>query len=165
MSDRPCFLRNRCTSVEQIDENTLRSTCRLQDTLTEASVEIIVTLPDLEISGIDGKVRRSDQDACFEPLSFLKKGIGMRIGPGMLKIIKGLITEVTDCKQLGFMVEECCHGVILYFTKKGLRQAPLDKEEARAYYANMVRENIRLYNRCAAFGPGSSLVEGIDPPC
>ena len=163
MSDMLCFSRNRCTSVERMNENTLRSICRLQDTLTEASVEIIVTLPDLEISDIKGNVRRSDQDACFDPPSFLKKVIGMRIGPGMLKIIRGLILEVTDCKQLGFMVEECCHGVILYFTKKELRKAPHDKEDARAYYANMVRENIRLYNRCAAFAPGSSLVEGIEP--
>jgi len=27
-----------------------------------------------------------------------------------------------------------------------------------------VKKNVRLYNRCAAFAPGSSMVEGITPP-
>lgn len=60
------------------------------------------------------------------------------------------------------MVEECCHGVILAFTKDELLKSPRDKERVKEYYANMVKENARLFNRCAAFAPGSSLVEGIE---
>jgi hypothetical protein len=64
------------------------------------------------------------------------------------------------------MVEECCHGVILSFTKDTLvaTPRPKDVEEAGAFYAEMVKKNIRLYNRCAAFAPGSRLVEGVEPP-
>ena len=74
--------------------------------------------------------------------------------------------EETDCKQLAFMVEECCHGVILAFTKDVLLGRPemKDATEEKEMYINMVKENPRLYNRCAAFAPGSSMVEGIDPP-
>jgi hypothetical protein len=84
----------------------------------------------------------------------------------MLKMIKGLIGEDGTCKQLTFMLEECCHGVILSFTKDVLITSPRPKElqEAKAFYADLVKDNIRLYNRCAAFAPGSSLVEGIEPP-
>ena len=35
------YARNRCTQVEQIDHETLRSSCLLQDTLTDAHVEIL----------------------------------------------------------------------------------------------------------------------------
>ena len=38
-----------------------------------------------------------------------------------------------------------------------------DVEEARAYYHDMVEKNMRLYNRCAAFAKGSTLVEGLEP--
>jgi hypothetical protein len=41
------FSRNRCTSVEKIAEDTLRSTCRLQDNLMDAWVQIEVRLPEL----------------------------------------------------------------------------------------------------------------------
>ncbi|MFH1091758.1 MAG: hypothetical protein V1742_09345 [Pseudomonadota bacterium] len=169
----PCvleFSRNRCTSVEQLDEHTMRSSCRLQDTLTEAFVEIMVGLPNLEIKDVTGEVRRTYQDECRRPVEALQKVIGVRIGSGMLKIIKGLIGEGTDCGQLAFMVEECCHGVILAFTKDSLPRPPSepdtepDPEEVKKYFADLVRSNIRLYNRCAAFAPGSSMVEGVEPP-
>jgi hypothetical protein len=160
------YSRNRCTSVEQLDETTLRSTCRLQDTLTDARVEITVLLPDLEITGVSGHLRRTYQEECRDAADFLKNVIGVRIGPGMLKIIKGLVGEKTECKQLRFMVEECCHGVILAFTKERLvlNPRPREIEAAKAFYAALVRKNVRLYNRCAAYAPGSSLVEGITPP-
>ena len=164
MPDRPIFSRNRCTSVEQIDDETLRSSCRLQDTMTEAYVEIKVKLPDLEITAAGGEFRRTLRDECRQPSKALQKVLGVRIGSGMLKIIKGLIGEESECSQLAFMVEECCHGVILAFTKDTLMQAPDDLELTADYYKEMVRKNIRLYNRCAAFAPGSSMVEGIEEP-
>ena len=155
------FSRNRCTSVEQIDEKTMRSSCHLQDTFTDLYVEILVKLPDLVITDVKAEVRRSPQNVPPISIDSLQKAVGVRIGPSMLKILKGLIG---DSKQLTFMVEECCHGVILSFTKGELQKAPKDKKGSKEFYSNMVKENTRLYNRCAAFAAGSSLVEGIEPP-
>jgi hypothetical protein len=150
--------------VEQVDEHHLKSICRLQDTLMDAFVEITVQLPDLEIIGVKGQVHRTVQEMCRDVSESLQKVVGVRIGPGVLKIIRGLVGDATDRKQLAFMVEECCHGVILSFTKDVLLNAPEDEARSKAFHQQMVRENTRLYNRCAAFAPGSSLVEGIEPP-
>ena len=158
------YSRNRCTSVEQLSDHTLKSCCRLQDTLMDASVEIMVQLPDLDITDVKAKVHRSYRAECMKPSDYLKSVVGTRIGPGMLKIIKGLVGETEYCKQLAFMVEECCHGVILSFTKGVLDSAPDDEEGMKQFFATMIKDNIRLYNRCAAFAPGSSITEGIEPP-
>ena len=158
------FSRNRSIKVEQIDEQTMRSSCRLQDTLMEAFVEITVTLPDLEITDIKGEISRSLRKKDKKSIESLRKVIGVRVGPSMRKIIKGLMGESGGDNQLTFMVEECCNGIILSFTKDELLNTPLDENRTREFYVNMVKENIRLYNRCAAFAPGSSLVEGIEPP-
>jgi hypothetical protein len=166
MAEILSFSRNRCTTVEEVDENTLRSACRLHDTLTEAFVEILVALPDLNITNIRGEVTRTYWEECRGPTDYLQKLVGVRVGPGVLKIIKGLIGDDKHCRQLAFMVEECCHGIILSFTKNVLVTSPrpTERSQAIAFYANMVRENPRLYNRCAAFAPGSAVVEDIDPP-
>lgn len=156
------FSRNRRTSVEQIDENTLKSTCILQDTLTDAIVEILVQLPDLEIIGAKGEFRRTFKKECQSQNESLQKVLGVRIGPGMLKIIKGLMSEITDCQELIYMVEECCHGVILTYTKESLLERPKNIDNIIEFYKKMVKENVRLYNRCAAFAPGSPIVEDID---
>lgn len=158
------YSRNRTTSVERLDEDTLRASCRLEDTLMEAHVEITVRLPDLDISAIRGHVSRDDRGGCLSSLEPLEKAIGVRIGPGMTKILQGLVGENFPCPQILFMVEECCHGIILYFTKDELEGVPDDPEGAREFFARMVRKNIRLYNRCIAFAPGSSITEGIEPP-
>ncbi|MGA8181653.1 MAG: hypothetical protein WB792_16455 [Desulfobacterales bacterium] len=164
MTDILSFSRNRCTTVEVIDDQTIRSSCRLQDTLTEVFVEITAQLPDLEITAVKGKVRRTPRKECLDSTQFLQKVIGVRIGPGMLEITKGLLGESTECKELIFMVQECCHGVILSLTKDILLKAPEDLEGKTEFFSEMVRNNIRLYNRCAAFAAGSRLVEGIEPP-
>jgi hypothetical protein len=59
MADILYFCRNRCISVEQIDEQSMRSSCRLQDTLTDALVEVVVKIPDLEVTDVSGGIRRS----------------------------------------------------------------------------------------------------------
>jgi hypothetical protein len=164
VTDILSFSRNRCTSVEVIDDQTIRSSCRLQDTLTEAFIEITAQLPDLEITAVRGEVRRTCRKECLDSTEFLQKAIGVRIGAGMLEIIKGLLGENTECKELIFMVEECCHGVILSLTKDILIKAPEDQKGKTEFFSEMVRNNKRLYNRCAAFAPGSRLVKGLEHP-
>lgn len=158
------FSMNRCTSVEQPDDNTLISTCRLQDTLSSGSVALTIKLPDLNIQAAEGRYRHAVTGEIPDTAERLEKLKGVRVGAGMLKIIKGLIGESGDLGQLVYMVEEACHGVILTLTKKILVHAPDDEAGKYDFYANMVKDNIRLYNRCAAFAEGTRLVAGLKPP-
>ena len=162
MTTTLCFSRNRCTSVEILDEQTLVSTCALQDSLTEATIRLRVQLPELEITHAEGAFSRSHGSACVDVAPALSKIAGVRIGAGMKKIIRGLIGEITDCQKLPLLVEEACHGVILAFTKDMLELVPKEAEQEKDFFTQMVQKNIRLYNSCAAFAPGSPLVEGID---
>ncbi len=159
-----CFSRNRRTQVEKIDDTTLRADCTLQDTLTDAFLEITAKLPDLVITSIDGQVRRSPRKVCAEGSENLQKAVGVRIGAGMTEIINGTLRQTVGCEELIFMLEECCHAVILSLTKDVLAKAPADAAGKHDFFCKMVQNNVRLYNRCAAFAPGSSLVEGIEPP-
>ena len=164
MANILCFSRNRCTAVEQMDGQTMRSSCYLQDPLREVSVEILVKLPDLEITGASGKMMRSVGGERIDVDESLQKVAGIRIGPGLRKILGGVMGKSAIHKHLTFMVEECCNGVILAFTKEVLLSAPKDKWGEKKYFENRVRTNPRLYNSCAALAPGSPLVEGIEPP-
>lgn len=159
-----CFSRNRSVNVEQVDEQTMRASCLLQDSIMEAYVAILIKLPDLEITDAQGQISRSVEGREMDASESLRKAVGVRIGPGLKKILKGVMGNSAIEKQLAFMVEECCGSVILTFTKDVLRQAPNDKLKERAYFNHFVRSNPRLYNSCAAFAPGSPLVEGIEPP-
>lgn len=158
-----CYSRNICNSVEQIDDATIFSSCRLQNTLMDGFVETRFRLPDLEIVGIKGEIRRPAIREEINVSEVLQKVIGVRVGPGMKKIIKGLIGEFEMARELAFLVAECCEGIILSFTKDVLLGVPKDRAKEREYFENMVRDNPRLYNSCAALASGSPLVEGIEP--
>jgi hypothetical protein len=164
VADILCFFRNRCTTVEQMDDQTLKASCRLQDPLLEAWVEILVKLPDLEIARAWGAIIRSPGKTELEADEALKNVVGIRVGPGLRKILKGVMGSSALQEQLTFMVEECCGSVILSFTKDVLAQAPKDSLKEKEHFWHVVRSNPRLYNSCAAFAPGSPLVEGIEPP-
>ena len=165
MNNISFFSRNRRTDVNQIDADTLISSCRINDPVTNAYVEITVKLPDLEIKDAQGKILSMDKKKAVSLTDSLESLKGMRIGPGMLKIIKGTIGASSDNKEVIYMVEECCHGVILLFTKEALLAGMPEKvSDVSGYYKKMVKKNIRMYNRCAAFAPGSPLVEGLEPP-
>jgi hypothetical protein len=156
------YSRNRSTSVEQVDDQTLVSTCSLQDTLTEAVVRVRIQFPELTILSAEGTFNRTADGEAVPASEALEKISGVRIGSGMKKIIRGLISEVTDNAELPYLVEECCQAVILAFTKDALAMAPKGKEKSTEFFKKMVQENIRLHNSCAAFAPGSPLVDGIE---
>lgn len=158
------FSRNRCMGVEPVAENRFRVFCRVSDNLMEAETAILVSLPDLEITDVFCRVTRPaafDDKAAQE---VLKKVKGVRVGPGMLKIIKGVVGDDPTLAELRYMVEECCHGVILNLTRPEIENAPASPEESGEFFRKMVEKNIRLYNRCAAFAADSSLMRGIEPP-
>ena len=153
---------NRSTSVENVNENDLLSVCRIRDTFTDAEVRIVVKMPDMEIAEISGHFRHAYLDEVDGLDERLQKVLGVRVGTGMLKIIKGLLGEDENCDQLVYMVEECCHGVILTLTKKVLLKAPDDEAGKFAFYSNMVKKSIRLYDRCAGFAKGTPLVAELE---
>lgn len=164
MTDILCFSRNNATTVEQPDEETMVSSCRLQDTLTDLLVVIRVRTPHLEITDIQGEIRRSSEpeDPCIHET--LRKVIGVRVGPGIKKIVTGLMGKSAIEKKLVFMIGECCNGIILSFTKQVLLGAPEDKAKEREFFVTMVKNSPRLYNSCAALSPESPLMDGIEPP-
>lgn len=158
----PKFTLNRCTAVEKLAADRLRSVCRLQDSLTTAEVAIEVKMPDLEIVAVSGSYRHDYQPPVADLQARLDKVVGVRVGSGMLKIIKGLLGEEENLNQLVYMVEECCHGVILSLTRKVLLKAPDDAAGKAEFYAEMVQKSIRLYDRCAAFAKGTPLVAALE---
>jgi hypothetical protein len=156
------FSMNRCTSVEKADGNSLVSVCRLRDTVTDAEVRITVQLPGLEIRAAEGFFRHSYLDAVEDLDERLQRVVSVRVGSGMLKIIKGLLGEEENLEQLVYMVEECCHGVIISLTRKVLIKAPDDEAGKFLFYSDMVKNSIRLYDRCAAFAKGTELVRDFE---
>jgi len=156
------FSRSRCTTVEESSNGIMTCTCRITDNLLDGRVQLQASLPELEIMAAESRFDHCLLKGMSAAEERLQNILGVRIGPGMLKIIEGLMGDDPACVELAFMAEECCHGAILSLTKETLKKGPLEPADSRDFYSKMVQNNKRLYNRCAAFADGSSLLEGIE---
>jgi len=154
------FSRIKHIKVEECDNGLLMSICYLKDNVQEIEAKLLVEPPELEIKSIEVLLREGKEAWQKVPEEQFHPLLKSRIGPGIFKMIKSHIQE----PQLSFILEECCRGIILSFTKQDLLSSPRpeDDEEAIKYYAEMVKENVRLYGRCAAFSKGSRIVEEIE---
>ena len=138
------FSRSRCTTVEESHEGIMTCACRVTDNFLDARVQIQAAIPDLEIMAVQSRIDHCRMEGMAVAEDRLQNLLGVRIGPGMLKIIKGLMGDDPACAELAYMAEECCHGAILSLTKEELKKAPLRPAERRDFFSRMIQKNKRL---------------------
>ncbi len=163
MADITLFHRHKSVSVISVGPNKVRSRVSFEDRFYEASLELIVMLPHLEIVGGKGSVRPKDSlGEGVELDEYLRSIFHLKIGPGIKKQVRDLLKGVPHWELVCSMVEDGANGVILSFTKGVLLLAPKDFEGEKLHFQEMVKENPRLLNSCAALSIGSPLMEGYD---
>ncbi len=154
------FIRNKTVEVEPLGDNSLSVLWRLGDSLTQAEVRLKVRLPDLEITEAGARFQRSPHPECLPACDSVSKIVGVRVGPGLRKIVEGLMGGNAGCSELIEAVLECANAVILHFTVPQIQAgAKLDEEARRKRYQDMVRFNPRLAGSCIAFAEDSPITK------
>lgn len=157
------FLRNKVVEVEPLADGSLSVFWRLADTLTEIEIRTVFRLPDLEIISAEGRIARPPHPECLRAVPLLRKVVGIRVGPGVRKIVQGLLGGETGCREFAEGILESGNAVILHFTVPQIRENDKGTEEERKKkFQAMLKFNPRLARSCIAFADDSPLMEGMD---
>jgi len=157
------FMRNKVVEVEPLSGGTISVSWRLVDSLTEAEIRLKFQIPDLEIKEAEARLDRMPHPECAEAPKSIQKVIGVRVGPGLRKIVQGVMGGSAGCAELTEGVLECCNAVILHFTVPQIQANEKGtEEERRMRYQAMLRVNPRLVRSCVAFADDSPLMQGLD---
>ncbi|MDY6933493.1 MAG: DUF2889 domain-containing protein [Spirochaetota bacterium] len=160
------FIRNKIVEVEPLPEGALSISWRLTDDLHDFNIQLTVQQPDLEITSAKADVRRSPHQDGVSALELIQNVIGVRIGPGLRKIVIGLMGGKKGNVDLTEGVLECCNAVILNYTLPGIRLGDSMKdateEERIAGARAMLKSNPRLKQSCIAFADDSPIMKGVD---
>ena len=157
------FLRNKVVEVEPLSDGSLVVSWRLTDDLLKAEVELKVRPPDLEILSAEAKLERLPFEAWASAPDLIKKVEGVRVGPGLRKIVRGLLGGPGGCSLLVHAVLEASNAVILHFTRPGIQLGEkLEGEELIAATRAMVANSPRLIRSCVAFQDDSPIMQGLD---
>ncbi len=158
------FLRNKVVEVEPQNDGTLLVSWRLTDDLLKLEVSLVVMPPDLEILEASAKVDRFPPKGCENAAALIERIEGVSIGPGLRKIVKGLLADDNGCEILADAVLECSNAIILHFTRPGIEigEAVTDPEEKLELTRAMVQSNPRLIRSCISFQDDSPIMKGLN---
>lgn len=135
----------------------------VEETAFSARVEMLVSVPGLEITSVKAGIDRCFVNRCRDAVELAQKAVGLRVGPGIIKLVNGMVGGAGGCPRLADLMLECSEQVILRFTVEPLKRI-LDKEgqEMIEAYKEFLTQNPRLANSCIAFAEGSPLREGVE---
>lgn len=159
------FMRNKMVEVEPRSDGNLDVYWRLIDDLMDLEITLTVEVPDLEISAAGAKVRRSVFGAGIDAGEAIRRVEGVRVGPGLRKIVRGLLGGEGGSIEMTEGVLECCNAVILHFTLPSIQAGEQYKDapeaERLALSRAMFEANPRLLRSCVAFADDSPIVQGL----
>lgn len=157
------YARNKHACVLEQPDGSLLARAAVEEDFFAARVEITVGVPGLEILAVNAAIERCFHERCRRALAPAAGIAGLRIGPGIIKLVNHTTGGTAGCPRLADLILECCDQVILRFTLDPLKQI-LDKkgEEMIAAYKEFLSQNPRLLDSCIAFAPDSPLREGLD---
>ena len=157
------FLRNKVVEVEPLSDGSLAVSWRLTDDLLKAEVNLRVQPPALEILEANAGFERLPLKAWASGPELIKKVEGVRVGPGLRKIVSGLLGGPEGCSVLVHAVLEASNAVILHFTRPGIQLGEkLEGGELIAATRAMLKSNPRLVRSCIAFQDDSPIMQGLD---
>ena len=158
------FLRNKKVEVEPQPDGRLLVSWHLSDDLLKAEVCLVVQTPELEIVEASAHVDRIPPKKCLNAQDLIEGVEGVSIGPGLRKIVRGILDGDDGCSILADAVLECCNAVILHFTRPGIElgETITDPEDKLAAVREMVSQNPRLVRSCIAFQDDSPIMKGLN---
>lgn len=156
------FMRNKWVEVTRQSRTNVEVRGHLRDTAASLVLDLVVKLPDLEIVAAETKIERAPHGMCEQAAGLMEKAKGIRIGPGLRKIIMGVMGGPGGCRILVNLFMECCNAVILSFTVPQIEKILQGSEAERAEgFRGMLRMNPRLQRSCVAFADDGPLMRGL----
>jgi len=162
------FQMNSLTTVESPEPGSWRVVTRSEDDFFSAEVSLDVKAPALDIRKAKLEVKRDFLGLVPDLSQITEKLIGVRVGPGMTKIVRAVLGGHNGSNRLAELVLEAMEMLVNAITVPELRKAtemagePLGEESDGAKVclndrvigdkmAGLMAANPRMKDSCAAF--------------
>ena len=162
------FQSNNLTTVQTVEQGLWRVVARCDDNLFSAEAAIEVKAPALDIRRAELTVRRDVVGLVPDLSESAQELIGVRVGPGMTKIVRAVLGGENGSDRVAELVLEAMEMLVNALTVPELRKAMSTAGEAARFEQDgpivflndvvigeqtirMMADNPRLKDSCAAF--------------
>ena len=162
------FQMNNLTTVELVGKGLWRIATRSEDNLFSSELTLDVKAPALDIRAARLRVTRDDLGLVPDLDQAAEKLIGVRVGPGMTKIVRGIVADEAGSPRMAELILEAMEMLVNALTVGQLRQVAqtagepvkLESDGPKVYlndvlmgdeHIKLMAENPRLKDSCVAF--------------
>jgi len=117
------FQTNQLTTVEEVSRGLWRVIARTDDDLFSASLMLNIRTPALDIQAAAFDVSRDELGLMPDLSPAMEKLIGVRVGPGMTKIVRAVVRDEGGSERVAEMVLDAMEMLINALTVPQLRKA------------------------------------------
>jgi hypothetical protein len=159
---------NNLTTVEQVGKGLWRIVARSEDNLFSGEVTLDVKMPALDIRTARLDAARDELGLVPDLAEAAEKLVGVRVGPGMTKIIRGIVADEAGSPRMAELVLEAMEMLVNALTVGQLRQVAqgsgepvkLESDGPKVFLNDvlmgdeqikMMADNPRLKDSCVAF--------------
>jgi hypothetical protein len=156
------------TTVEMVEPGLWRIITRTDDTLFSTEVELEVKTPALDIRKARLELKRDVLGIVPDPAPLAEKLVGVRVGPGMTKIVRGTIGGDAGSDRIAELILEAMEMLVNGLTTPELRKATDSAGVSEEFpqdgpkvclndvvigdeHAKTMAQNPRLKDSCVAF--------------
>ena len=146
------FTRTKYVGIERPEKTRAIAHAVLDDYIYGMQLDVEFSLPEYEITKIDGRMTRYTTPECPKANEILDCSLGMRIGPGLDDRIKKEIGRA-GCRHYAALLIECCNSMIsasIGFARQDLEDEglPTDDDAVRLRLLEMLPH---LKGNCMAY--------------
>lgn len=162
------FQMHNLTTVEIVEKGLWRVTARADDNLFSAELVLHVKTPALDIREATVAIKRDVLGLTPQLSEATAKLVGVRVGPGMTKIVRAILAEEAGSERVADLVVDSMEMLINALTVAELRKTTeqlgegvkLENDGPKVFLndtllgdgaVKIMRENPRLKDSCAAF--------------
>jgi hypothetical protein len=120
------FQTHKITTVEQTADNLWIVLARTDDKLFGADIRLEISFPMLHINSAEISVRRDDLGSIPDLSAEFERLKGVRVGPGMTQIVRGILGEAPGTAKIADAVLEAMEMLINALTVPELKKASLE---------------------------------------
>ncbi len=110
-ASRPVFNRKKDVNIHLIDGG-ITVVAHMADNFHEMEVTLDISVPDMVIRDIRGRMIRTPHERCREALASLKGALGLEIKRGLTQRMEQTIGGKDGCSHLTNVVMEACHASV-----------------------------------------------------
>ncbi len=162
------FQTNNLTTVEMVEKGLWRIISRTDDNLFSGEAVLDVMMPALDIRRAELAIKRDVLGLCPDLTGTSEKLVGIRVGPGMTKIIRGVLGGESGSDRMAELVLEAMEMLVNGLTTPELRKAMLTAGESIKFdhdgplvylndvtigdeHVRLMAANPRMKDSCVAF--------------